>query len=93
MRDDGSLARWLPRPTAAAYVGLTEVAFTRRVAAGALPKPSEHLGPRCLRWDRHALDAAMAGPAASAAPSGASGLAEKILAEGRARRHAAAGRR
>jgi len=85
--------RWLPRPAAAAYIGLTEVAFTRRVTAGTLPRASEHLGPRCLRWDRHALDEVMAGPSATPKPSGAAGLAQAILETGRARRHAAIGRR
>lgn len=87
------LPRWLARPAAAAHVGLTEVAFTRRVTAGTLPRPSTHLGERCLRWDRHALDDAMAGPSASPRSTGVPGLAQAILEEGRARRQAAAGRR
>jgi predicted DNA-binding transcriptional regulator AlpA len=87
------LPRWLARPAAAAYLDLTEVAFTQRVQAKKLPAPSHHLGPRCLRWDRHQLDEVMAKSAASPVSTGASGLAQAILEKGRANRHAPAGRR
>ena len=74
-------ARWLTREAAAQHVGLSVVAFTRRVAAGDLPPPSDALGPRCLRWDRLALDSAMGGGIASAV--GASNLAAAIIEEAR----------
>lgn len=77
--------RWITREEAAAHVRLSVVAFSRRVAAGELPQPSTRLGPRCLRWDRLALDASMAGDVASPA-SGAATLAQAILEESRPRR-------
>jgi predicted DNA-binding transcriptional regulator AlpA len=73
--------RWITRAEAAKYVGLSVVAFSRRVAAGDLPAPSDALGPRCLRWDRLALDSAMGGGIAS--PVGASTLAAAIIEEAR----------
>lgn len=78
----GMGARWLSREAAAAHVGLSIVAFTRRVSDGALPAPSAHLGPRCLRWDRLALDSAMSGTIASP-QTGAAGLAQAILQDAR----------
>jgi hypothetical protein len=84
------LPRWLARPAAAAYLDLTEVAFTQRVQAKKLPAPSDHLGPRCLRWDRHKLDEVMAKSSASPPSTGAAGLAEAILKAGRPNRHATA---
>jgi predicted DNA-binding transcriptional regulator AlpA len=73
--------RWLDREAAAAHVGLSVLAFSRRVASGDLPAPSDALGPRCLRWDRHALDTAMGCGVAS--PVGAANLAQAILEEAR----------
>lgn len=51
--------RWLDAHEAAQHVGLTLDAFRRRVKAGTMPAPSDRHGPRSLRWDRLALDAAM----------------------------------
>lgn len=60
---DPAKARWLDAPTAARYLDLRETAFSRQVKAGKLPAPSYQLGTRTPRWDRLALDAAMAGSA------------------------------
>ena len=60
--------RWLDMHAAAEYIGLAPDTFRRRVKAGALPKPSAALGPRLLRWDRAALDAAMTPAAPSRRP-------------------------
>lgn len=60
--------RWLDMHAAAAHIGITPDAFRRRVKAGTLPKPSAALGPRLLRWDRAALDAAMTPAAPSRRP-------------------------
>lgn len=62
-------ARWLTREDAARYVSLSTVAFTRRVRAGVLPPGVDTLGR--LRWDRLALDAAMAGGIIPASPEDA----------------------
>ena len=51
--------RWLTREDAARYVSLSAVAFSRRVRQGILPAGVGTIGH--LRWDRLALDAAMAG--------------------------------
>lgn len=60
--------RWLDMHAAAEYIGLAPDTFRRRVKAGKLPKPSAALGPRLLRWDRAALDAAMTPAAPSRRP-------------------------
>jgi predicted DNA-binding transcriptional regulator AlpA len=60
--------RWLDMHAAAEYIGLAPDTFRRRVKAGTLPKPSAALGPRLLRWDRAALDAAMTPAAPSRRP-------------------------
>jgi hypothetical protein len=78
--DDGP--GWLTREQAAAYVGMSVVAFTRRVASGVLLAPSDYLGPRCLRWDRLALDAHMLGQPAPGPD--AQEIAERVAARIRA---------
>ena len=83
-----SEARWLDIHDAAAHVGLTFDAFRRRVRAGKMPPPSHALGPRNPRWDRVALDAAMAGAPPSARRP-LSGAINAILAEGRTKAQAA----
>jgi hypothetical protein len=72
--------RWLDRDACAAYVSVRVDELPRLVKRGLLPAPIYHLGPRCPRWDRLALDARFTGGAASK-PKGASGLAQAILEE------------
>lgn len=54
MSDD----RWLKPEAAAAHIGVRVDQLPRLVRAGKIPAPSRHLGPRCARYDREALDAA-----------------------------------
>lgn len=56
----GLAPRGLTRAEAAAYVGLGDRAFARRVAEGKLPP----VHPATGRWDRAALDRAL-GPVAT----------------------------
>lgn len=82
-------AQWLDQDAAAARLGLSVPKFLRRVKAGALPAPSAALGARTLRWSVAALDAAMAGAAASGATTHRQRVSDAvatILAEGRSRR-------
>ena len=72
--------RWLDREACAAYVSVRVDELPRLVRRGKLPAPSYHLGPRCPRWDRLALDARFSGGAASK-PKGAAHLAQAILEE------------
>lgn len=74
--------RWLGPHAAAEHVGLTYEAFRKRVKDAKMPKPSYAHGPRNPRWDRDALDAAMAG-AAPLARRPFSGTVDAILAKGR----------
>ena len=74
--------RWLDREACAEYISVRVDELPRLVKRGLLPAPSYHLGPRCPRWDRLALDARFAGGAASR-PKGASGLAQAIHEEAR----------
>lgn len=74
--------RWLDREACAAYVSVRVDELPRLVKRGLLPSPSYHLGPRCPRWDRLALDARFTGSAASQ-PKGAARLAQAILKEAR----------
>ena len=73
-------ARWLKREDAARHVSLSQSAFTKRVRAGVLPPGSPRLG--CLRWDKLALDAAMAG---GIIPASREDAIDAIAAEIRAR--------
>lgn len=71
--------RWLTANDAAAYLSLSTEGFRRKVRAGVLPRPSQALGAALPRWDREALDAAMAGGAGVANPEEeAEALAQKI---------------
>jgi hypothetical protein len=79
--------RWLDVDDAAAYLCLRADAFLRAVKDGRVPAPSHHLGSRTPRWDREALDTRMLGGTASTNTREAvDALAEKIKAQGRARR-------
>lgn len=69
----GIVPRGLTRSEAAAYVGLSDRTFSRRVRDGLLPGPSPCTG----RWDRLALDAALG---AAPAPEPPSGLRDEIEA-------------
>lgn len=85
-------ARWLRAEHAAAYLGIRPDALPRLVRAGKIPAPSYHLGARSPRYDRHALDAHMAGEVASTNPRTAvQSLVAEILTQGRARRQAPPG--
>jgi hypothetical protein len=82
-------AYWLSADAAAAYASLRVDAFLRKVHQGILPQPSYTLGPRTPRWHQARLDVAMGPDTASTDPRIAvQALAEKIEAEGRARRSA-----
>ena len=59
--------RWLDREACAEYISVRVDELPRLVKRGLLPAPSYHLGPRCPRWDRLALDARFSGSAASQA--------------------------
>ena len=73
--------RWLDREAAAAYISVRVDELPRLVRRRLIPQPSFHLGPRCPRWDRTALDAQFDGGVASTDPSGAvHGLVQEILA-------------
>ena len=92
MPDDAP--RWLDADAAAAYLSTRVDAFLRKVRQGILPKPSLALGERTPRWHRADLDVTMKPDTTSTDPlTAVTSLAEKIEAEGRARRQAQAGRR
>lgn len=59
--------RWLDREACAAYISVRVDELPRLLRRGLLPSPSYHLGPRCPRWDRDALDARFTGGVASPA--------------------------
>jgi len=87
-------ARWLDEETAARHLCLRPTAFRARVKGGTLPQPSYHLGPRSPRWDREALDSALAPSATSPnTRQQVNQAVAQILAEGRARRQKATGGR
>lgn len=90
MHPDGAAPpRWLRPDAAAAHLGVRPDVLPRLVRIGRIPPPSYHLGARSPRYDRHALDARMAGEVASTDPKVAvHGLIAEILGEGRARRQA-----
>lgn len=58
-------ARWLDREACAEYISVRVDELPRLTKRGLLPAPSYHLGPRCPRWDREALDARFTGGVAS----------------------------
>lgn len=58
-------ARWLDREACARYICVRVDELPRLQKRGLLPAPSLHLGPRCPRWDRQALDARFDPSAAS----------------------------
>ncbi len=79
--------RWLDRDACATYISVRVDELPRLMKRGLLPAPSLHLGPRCPRWDREALDARFGGSAASVDPDLIVQAAiHEIIAEGRARR-------
>lgn len=72
-------ARWLDRDALARHICVRVDAIARLQRAGRLPPASYHLGPRQPRWDRDAVDAAIAGGVASSDPRTAiNALAEEI---------------
>jgi predicted DNA-binding transcriptional regulator AlpA len=75
-------ARWLDRDALAAHICESPTAIYRLVKQGRIPEPSYKLGRRKPRWDRDAVDAALAGAVASR-PKGAAHLAAAILEESR----------
>lgn len=56
-------ARWLSPAAAAAYLGIARSTLRKLVASGLVPQPAYHLGRRLPRFDRDALDRALAGQA------------------------------
>lgn len=76
------LPRWLDRDACAAYISVRVDELPRLMKRGLLPAPSLHLGPRCPRWDRQALDARFDGGVASRR-KGAAHLAQAIIEEAR----------
>lgn len=84
-------SRWLDARTAASHLGLPDKdAFLRKVKLGVLPAPSYRLGSRMPRWDRDALDSAMAGTPSSGPRHIVTQEVHDILAKGRAGRQAKA---
>ena len=83
--------RWLTADDAASYLRISVEGFRRKVREGVIPKPSRALGDASPRWDRLALDEAMAGGVASTDPhTAAQALAQEILAKRRPGRSQAA---
>ena len=74
--------RWLDRDALARHICESPSAINRMVKEGRIPQPTYRLGPRKPRWDRDAVDAALAGAVASR-PKGAAHLAAAILEEAR----------
>ena len=72
--------RWMDRDAAADYISVRVDELPRLVRRGLIPAPSYHLGPRCPRWDRLALDARFGAPSPA---TGASHLAQAIEAQAR----------
>ena len=72
--------RWLDPDTAAAYLKVRPDDLRRLVREGRIPPASRQLGPRRPRWDRIALDAALAGEIRSSAPSSADAAVEAMRA-------------
>jgi hypothetical protein len=72
--------RWMDRDACAAYISVRVDELPRLVKRGLIPTPSYHLGPRCPRWDRLALDARFGAPSRV---TGASALAQAIEAQAR----------
>ena len=58
---DAPWPRWLDRKTCAAYICVKPGSIAGLVRRGLLPKPTDHLGPRMLRWDREAVDTLLLG--------------------------------
>ena len=58
--------RWLDREALATYVSVRVDYIPRLAKGGKLPAPSYHLGPKCPRWDRAAVDACFEDGLASA---------------------------
>jgi hypothetical protein len=73
--------RWLDRETLARHIAVRVDHIPRLQKAGKLPEPSLHLGPRCPRWDREAVDAMFGGGVASCdAEAAAQAVINRILA-------------
>jgi hypothetical protein len=72
--------RWMDRDACAAYISVRVDELPRLVKRGLIPTPSYHLGPRCPRWDRLALDARFGAPSPV---TGAAALAHAIEAQAR----------
>jgi len=71
-------ARWMDRDACADYISVRVDELPRLVRRGLIPAPSYHLGPRCPRWDRLALDARFGAPSPV---TGAAALAQAIEAQ------------
>ncbi len=71
-------ARWMDREALAAYVSVRVDYIPRLVRSGKLPEPSYHLGPKCPRWDRAALDACFEG-AVRSGPRGIDELVQEAI--------------
>src|SRR5574340_1004798 len=87
--------RWLDARAAVQYLTLDDAgALKRLVKQGRIPAPSYHLGPRSPRWDREALDLALAGGEASGSTTrkAVSDAVQAILAEGPRRARKTCGR-
>lgn len=79
----------------AAYLSVRVDALPRLARQGKLPAPSYHLGARSPRWDRHALDSALAGTPSSAAtdPDAVGAAAVQAILQAGRRRAVPAGKR
>lgn len=82
--------RYLTAQEVCGYVACSRSQLDALVRAGTLPEPIR-LTARMLRWDRQAIDAALAGrPTSSSIDAAVSRIVDEQAAKGRARRHKAA---
>lgn len=88
MSDD--LIRWMNATDTAKRLGVKETALPRLVRLGRIPKPDYALGTRSPRWDLEAIDFVFGNVLKSPDVNHRNGIqanVEKILSEGRSRRH------
>jgi len=72
--------RWLDPDGAASYLKVRPDELRRLVREGKIPPASRQLGPRRPRWDRIALDLALAGDIRSPTTSSADAAVEALRA-------------
>lgn len=78
--------RWLSPEVCAAYISERIDHLPRLVREGKLPQPSDHLGPRRLRYDREAIDALFSDARATDVRREQAAIVERIITEARIKR-------